>query len=210
VTMTRRSIPHPMAASHAASRMRSPVRWLLLVVLVCMCAVSIAAAQKWLAIGGDDLHDPHSPAIGVLQEPAEALGALGAQAPDAVGNQVRWMQALDKGLIQPRTNILPETKVNLRTTDVLLMNTAHMPLVKFPHRQHTEWLDCANCHDQIFKKEAGKTKIGMFSVLAGEKCGLCHGAVAFPLTECNRCHSVERNSADHRSFQNQVRDLGKS
>ena len=56
------------------------------------------------------------------------------------------MQALDGGHIQPRTNILPETKVNLRTTEVLLTNTAQMPMVRFPHRQHTAWLDCSNCH----------------------------------------------------------------
>jgi c(7)-type cytochrome triheme protein len=182
------------------SRLRGAARWLLLLGLACLCAVAVAATQKWLTISNDTLHDPQSPAVGVLQEPAEALGALGAQAPDAVGNQVRWVQALDRGLIQPRTNILPETKVNLRTTEVLLQNTAQMPMVKFPHRQHTAWLDCSNCHDSLFEQKAGATKIGMLRVLSGEKCGLCHGAVAFPLTECNRCHTVERDSPAHRAF----------
>jgi hypothetical protein len=32
----------------------------------------------------------------------------------------------------------------------------------------------------------------MNQILHGEQCGLCHGAVSFPLTECNRCHSVSR------------------
>jgi c(7)-type cytochrome triheme protein len=180
-----------------ALRQHGAVRWLLLLLLACAGAVAVAAGQKWMPIAADELHDPQSPAIGVLQEPREALSAL---PPDAVGNQVRWMQALERGLIQPRTNILPETKVNLRTTEVLLQNTAHMPLVRFPHRQHTEWLDCSNCHDKIFAQQAGATKIGMFRVLAGEKCGQCHGAVAFPLTECNRCHTVERDSPEHKSF----------
>jgi hypothetical protein len=27
----------------------------------------------------------------------------------------------------------------------------------------------------------------------GEHCGRCHGAVAFPLTECTRCHSVQQD-----------------
>ena len=200
--MTRGSLQaHPFAPTPA--RVRGMVRWLLLVVLASLCAVAVAASQKWLAIAKDDLHDPQSPAVGVLQEPAEALGALGAQAPDAVGNQVRWVQALDRGLIQPRTNILPETKVNLRTTEVLLVNTAHMAMVKFPHRQHTAWLDCSNCHGSVglFEQKAGATKIGMMRVLAGEKCGLCHGAVAFPLTECYRCHTVERGSPAHAAFQ---------
>jgi c(7)-type cytochrome triheme protein len=192
---------HALPLAQAPARLRGAARWLLLVLLTGVCAFAMAAAQKWLSIAKDDLHDPQSPAVGVLQEPGEALGALGAQVPDAVGNQVRWVQALDRGLIQPRTNILPETKVNLRTTEVLLVNTAHLGMVKFPHRPHTAWLDCSNCHGNgLFEEKAGATKIGMFRVLAGEKCGLCHGAVAFPLTECNRCHSVERGSPEHAAF----------
>jgi len=65
------------------------------------------------------------------------------------------MKALDEGFIKPRTNILPETKVNLRTTDVLLKRTGEMNLVRFPHRQHTAWLDCSNCHDHLFERKAG-------------------------------------------------------
>jgi c(7)-type cytochrome triheme protein len=199
--MTRGS-RHALRPALAPAPVRGAARWLLLFVLASLCAVAVAASQKWLSIAKDDLHDPQSPAVGVLQEPAEAFGAFGAQIPDAVGNQVRWVQALDRGLIQPRTNILPETKVNLRTTEVLLVNTAHMGLVKFPHRPHTAWLDCSNCHGSVglFEEKAGATKIGMMRVLAGEKCGLCHGAVAFPLTECYRCHSAERGSPAHQRF----------
>jgi c(7)-type cytochrome triheme protein len=66
-------------------------------------------------------------------------------------------------------------------------------MVRFPHRQHTEWLDCSNCHEKLFISKAGANKgVNMFQVLQGEYCGLCHGAVSFPLTECKRCHSVER------------------
>lgn len=173
------------------------MRWLVALVLALLCLAAVGAGQRWLKVAADGLHDPQSPAIGVLQEPAEALGTL---APDTTGNQVRWMRALDEGQIQPRTNILPETQVNLRTSDVLLKNTGEMALVRFPHRQHTAWLDCANCHDQLFEQKAGATKINMMMILSGEKCGLCHGAVAFPLTECKRCHSVERGSPEHQAF----------
>jgi c(7)-type cytochrome triheme protein len=175
-------------------------RWLIALVLAGCCLVAVAA-QQWLRIANDGLHDPASPAIGVLQEPSEALAAL---PPDTAGNQVRWVQALDGGHIQPRTNILPETKVNLRLTDVLLRNTGEMPLVRFPHRQHTAWLDCSNCHDHLFEQKAGATKINMMLILSGEKCGLCHGAVSFPLTECKRCHSVERDGPDHQAFGNSL------
>lgn len=155
------------------------------------------AASRWKPLAQDGVHDPASPAVGVLQEPAEALASL---PPDHAGNLVLWVRALDEGHINPRTNILPETKVNLRETDVLLKNTGEMPMVRFPHRQHTAWLDCKNCHDQLFEQKAGATKINMFAILSGEKCGLCHGAVSFPLTECLRCHSVQRGSPEAQAF----------
>ncbi|HUS55503.1 MAG TPA: c(7)-type cytochrome triheme domain-containing protein [Thermohalobaculum sp.] len=73
--------------------------------------------------------------------------------------------------------------------DIVFTETAGQPYVVFPHRQHTEWLDCANCHPAIFKAKRGANDFGMLDVLNGEYCGRCHGAVAFPLTECKRCHS---------------------
>lgn len=177
--------------------MSRPRRTTWLITLVVLgCGVAVAAA-KWVPLAKDGVHDPSSPAIGVLQEPSEALAIL---PPDTAGNQVRWVRALDEGHINPRTNILPETKVNLRLTDVLLKNTGEMPMVRFPHRQHTAWLDCSNCHDQLFERKAGATKINMFLILQGEKCGLCHGAVSFPLTECLRCHSVPRDSPEALAF----------
>ncbi len=190
----------------ARARVRQRVRWSLGVVLVVVSFVAMAQAGKWLSMAADGLHDPRSPALGMLQEPREALATL---PPDTAGNQVRWMEALDRGLIQPRTNIQPETIVKLRTTDILRKNTGEMHMVKFPHRQHTAWLDCSNCHNQLFAETAGGTRINMLMILEGEKCGLCHGAVAFPLTECERCHSVARGSPEHRAFGNSlVRESG--
>jgi c(7)-type cytochrome triheme protein len=171
--------------------------WLLALALAVTTAALAQTAKLWPPLAEDGIRDPASPAIGVLQEPREALSALPR---DSVGNNVLWMRALDQGAIQPRTNIYPETKVNLRMTQVLLKNTGEMPLVVFPHRQHTAWLDCVNCHDHLFKQVAGATQINMNLILHGEKCGLCHGAVAFPLTECYRCHSAERGSPAHQRF----------
>jgi c(7)-type cytochrome triheme protein len=179
----------------AATRRR--MRWRIAALLLSGAAVVATAAGRWLPIAADGIHDPRGPAIGLLQEPAEALAAL---PPDTVGNQVRWVQALDEGHIQPRTSILPETKVNLRMTDILLKNTGEMPMVRFPHRQHTAWLDCSNCHDKLFAQKAGATRINMMLILQGEKCGVCHGAVSFPLTECLRCHSVARGSPQALAF----------
>lgn len=168
-----------------------------LLVALSLLAMAAVSADRWLPLARDGIHDPTSPAVEVLQQPAEALSLL---PPDTAGNKVKWVQALDQGKIAPRTNINPETKVDLRTTEVLLRNTGEMPMVKFPHRQHTAWLDCSNCHDQLFAQKAGATKINMLMVLQGEKCGLCHGAVSFPLTECTRCHSVARGSEEAKAF----------
>lgn len=186
-----------MPLAQAAWRMLRGARRGRLLAAAGLLAVAAIAAERWKPLANDGIHDPTSPALAVLQQPAEALSTL---PPDTAGNKVSWVKALDEGKIAPRTNILPETKVDLRTTEVLLRNTGEMPMVKFPHRQHTAWLDCSNCHDQLFAQKAGATRINMFLILQGEKCGLCHGAVSFPLTECLRCHSVERDSPEAQSF----------
>jgi len=150
-----------------------------------------SAAPTWKRIENDGLHDPQVPAVGLLQQPADALSAL---PPDHAGNRVRWVKALADGHIAPRANILPETEVQVLDHDVLMKRTGGMPMVLFPHRPHTEWLDCTNCHDELFKRKAGATPVNMFAILQGYSCGQCHGAVAFPLTECRRCHSVARKN----------------
>ena len=115
---------------------------------------------------------------------------------DTAGNHVNWVKALRDGYIEPRTNIMPGTEIQMLDSEILMTDTATMPLVLFPHKPHTEWLDCTNCHEGIFASEAGATPVNMFAILQGEYCGRCHGAVAFPLTECSRCHSVPRSQTN--------------
>lgn len=150
---------------------------------------AVPPPQGWEALRKDGIHDPRGPAVKDLQEPAEALSRL---TPDVTGNMVRWVQALEKGEINPRASIRPGTRIQVYDSDVLLNLKGGMPIVRFPHRQHTEWLDCSNCHEHLFKSKAGANKISMLDILNGEQCGVCHGAVSFPLTECFRCHSVPR------------------
>lgn len=174
------------------NRSRPRSTWLLLAAIALVVPVTIAAevARRWLPLVKDGIHDPASPALRVLQEPAAALSRLPA---DPVGNQVNWVAALDKGYIDPRTNILPETRVRIRDTDVLLNLRGGTPIVRFPHRQHTLWLDCNNCHEHLFKAQAGANRFSMERILMGEQCGVCHGAVSFPLTACGRCHNTPRD-----------------
>ena len=153
---------------------------------------SLALAQtEWISLRKDGIHDPKSPAIKEkqLQEPGDALSKL---PPDSTGNMVRWIDALQQGIIQPRPSLKPGVKAEILDQDILLDLKGSMPIVLFPHKRHTEWLACSNCHDGVFAKQTGGTKISMFQILAGEQCGICHGAVSFPLTECDRCHSVLR------------------
>jgi c(7)-type cytochrome triheme protein len=151
------------------------------------------AEPLWKPLAEDGLHDPYSPALEYLQEPEEALSVLPR---DTAGNNVNWVKALEDGYIEPRTNILPDTELQVLESEILMTDTATMPLVLFPHKPHTQWLDCTNCHEELFISKAGATPVNMFAVLQGEYCGRCHGAVAFPLTECNRCHSVPRSEAN--------------
>lgn len=164
-------------------------RLLLAAAVVAVSGAAFAQGQGWETLRKDGIHDPRGPGVKNLQEPGEALSKL---TPDNTGNMVRWVKALEKGEINPRANIRPGTKIRLYDSDVMLNLNGGMPMVKFPHRQHTLWLDCANCHDHLFKAEAGANKLSMLAILNGEQCGVCHGAVSFPLTECFRCHSVPR------------------
>lgn len=134
----------------------------------------------------DGVHDPASESIVALQEPAEALAAFPIDrrgAPD-------WVKALSLGIIEPRADLEGKGEMTVLDMDILFKNTGAMPWVRFPHGAHTQWLDCTNCHDEIFIPRAGANKIGMDAILAGEYCGRCHGKVSFSLWVCERCHSV--------------------
>ncbi len=146
--------------------------------------------KNWTPLDMDGVHDPAGPAIRQLQEPGKGLSELPAH---ESGNRVLWAKALDRGAINPRRAIKPsEAKVQVLDLDILMNLRGGMPIVRFPHRIHTQWLACDNCHEQLFKSQIGANKLSMYMMLQGEQCGLCHGSVAFPLTQCSFCHSVSR------------------
>ena len=92
----------------------------------------------------------------MLQEPAQALSALPR---DSAGNQVDWMRALNEGKIAPRAKLNADAPVRLREDDILLNLRGGLPIVRFPHRSHTQWLDCSNCHEHIFKSKVGANRL---------------------------------------------------
>ena len=162
----------------------------MLVVLFAAATAGIAAGN-WSSLRNDRLHDPGSPSLRVLQEPEEALSLL---PPDTAGNKVNWVKALQMGVIDPRASLREDREHEILDQDVLMKDTLPLPYVRFPHRPHSEWMACENCHEEIFIAVTGANEINMGKILNGEYCGDCHGAVAFPLTECNRCHNTDSSA----------------
>ena len=152
-----------------------------------------ATANAWEPLAKDGVHDPQGPGIVLLQEPSEGLRGL---PPSKSGNIVDWMQALSQGVISPRriqnpsaSNIPPMFK------EIIMLNkNGSMPMIPFPHKAHTMWLECSHCHPAIFEEKIGATNFSMEKILYGEQCGLCHGSVAFPLVDCTRCHSIKSSN----------------
>jgi c(7)-type cytochrome triheme protein len=135
----------------------------------------------------DGIHDPASEETHMLQPP---LGALGSLPPSPSGNRVDWGKAYASAAIAPRFDRLdPAVAPTVMDLNIVREVKGSMPDVVFPHKQHTQWLDCANCHPAIFKPQKGANQISMASILMGEACGVCHGKVAFPVSECRLCHS---------------------
>jgi len=150
----------------------------------------------------DGIHDPDNPATDRLQSPREAFSAL----PDAnAGNYVDWVEALQDGLINPRYDLQdPDMSPTVMDLDIVREVKGSMPDVVFPHKEHTEWLDCANCHPAIFIPQRGANPLSMAAILMGEQCGACHGRVAFPVTQCRSCHSRSKTPADEAATQKEA------
>jgi len=109
------------------------------------------------------------------------------------GNYVDWMKALTEGAIEPRYHRDDvDARPIVMDLNIVREVKGSMPDVVYPHKQHTEWLDCSNCHPAIFIPQKGANQISMAAILMGEKCGVCHGKVAFPVSECRRCHSRKK------------------
>lgn len=183
--------------------------------LTASTASTASSASVWVPLAEDGLHDPKNPGIHLLQEPVVALSTLPAnklrmnvgsyRTPglrvNSDGNKVDWVGALRTDIISPRRARTPpttavEVEELVMDMDMFLDLTGSMPIVRFPHIAHTIWLACSNCHPAVFVPQSGANRIGMDKILSGEQCGICHRAVAFPPTDCARCHSISHNSPE--------------
>jgi c(7)-type cytochrome triheme protein len=137
----------------------------------------------------DGIHDPGNDGTHVLQPPLIAYDGLPST---EFGNYVDWVKSLNDGLLQPRYDRFdPTVEPLVMDLDIVREVKASMPDVVFPHKPHTQWLHCSNCHPKIFIPQRNANVINMSAILLGQKCGVCHGKVSFPITtkSCTKCHS---------------------
>jgi c(7)-type cytochrome triheme protein len=119
-----------------------------------------------------------------------------ANAPFApFGNRIDWVESLHTGVIAPLNHLKNRPKeITLNKTLSLEAEWNFVPTSVFSHKIHTEWLDCNNCHPEIFSiKKKGTEDFSMANILKGEFCGVCHLTVAFPINDCKRCHPGMKN-----------------
>jgi len=151
------------------------------------------ASKRNPAPAEDGIHDAAGPGAAQLQPPKAAFNDLPKS---TSGNYIDWVKALEDGKINPRYDKTdPDAKPVVMDLNIVREVKGSMPNVVYPHKQHTEWLDCSNCHPAIFIPQKGANDISMAAILLGEKCGVCHGKVAFPVSECRRCHSQKKEKA---------------
>ncbi len=144
---------------------------------------------------GDEIHDPTNEGSMILQKPLDAYEGL-PQTESGLGNGVDWVKAIDNGDIKPRWEKMnPDAEPMVMDMNIVRVPKSSMPDVVFPHRQHTVWLACSNCHPDIFIPRKGANQINMAAIILGQKCGVCHGKVSFPVSDCKRCHSQPKTVA---------------
>jgi c(7)-type cytochrome triheme protein len=109
------------------------------------------------------------------------------------GNGVNWEKAEEEGLIKPINFIegisLRQNTMSMQKELSLGSKVEGIPDIIFSHKKHTVWNGCEVCHPDLFVgTKKGLTKYTMPENFEGKFCGACHGTVAFPLLDCQRCH----------------------
>ena len=140
--------------------------------------------------------DPRKPVseaykIGMSERPAALAGA---GLPKDKFGLVDWVAVVREGEIKPVGSLDPNVP-DAPPFDMDVIIAAKGDFVNdvlFPHDVHTYWLGCENCHPALFVMGKGKNKMSMMEIAEGKWCGECHGKVAFPLTDCGRCHTKKK------------------
>ncbi|MBI2311390.1 MAG: hypothetical protein HYU77_02675 [Betaproteobacteria bacterium] len=123
----------------------------------------------------DKFYDDASPAYSTLQKANESLGGF----PLDSRGYIDWMAALNQNRISPRADLSGSAGMTVLDLDIVMKNTKEMPYVVFPHRSHTLWLDCGNCHPAIFEPRAGAHSITMNDIFRGKYCGTGYSSLNY-------------------------------
>ena len=109
------------------------------------------------------------------------------------GNGIDWQKAEDKKKIKIVDYLEGVSIKGLKMEDPaelkLKPQENNMPEIVFSHVKHTKWSGCELCHPEIFGVRKGSMPYSMEEIFAGKYCGVCHGPVAFPNIDCQRCHT---------------------
>jgi c(7)-type cytochrome triheme protein len=110
------------------------------------------------------------------------------------GNGIDWEKAEEQGLIHPSDFLegvsIARKPLTAQKDFALSPRLVGMPGILFSHKKHTVWNGCELCHPEIFVGvKRGVTRYTMVENFEGKYCGACHLSVAFPLTDCQRCHT---------------------
>jgi c(7)-type cytochrome triheme protein len=110
------------------------------------------------------------------------------------GNGIDWEKAEEQKLIHPADFLegvsIRRTPLTAQKDFALAAKLEGMPDIVFSHAKHTVWNGCELCHPQIFALKRGATRTSMVQIFEGNFCGTCHATVAFPLLDCQRCHTL--------------------
>ena len=113
---------------------------------------------------------------------------------ERLGNGINWEQAEQQGVIKPIDFLegisAKRAQLVVQKDFALEPKVKGMPDIIFSHKKHTIWNGCEVCHPDVFAGvKKGATKYTMLDLIDGKYCGICHKGVAFPLQDCQRCHS---------------------
>lgn len=134
--------------------------------------------------------------VGKSVKPERDFAELAKSLPrERFGNGIDWDKAEAEKLIRPADHLegisIRRPPMPVQKDFALGPKLEGIPTIIFSHAKHTVWNGCELCHPDIFMGvKRGATKYSMVDIFEGKYCGVCHATVAFPLLDCQRCHST--------------------
>ena len=113
---------------------------------------------------------------------------------DKFGNGINWEKAAEDGLIKPIDRLegvsIDKPAQPIQKDFSIQTKSQGVSDIIFSHKKHAVWNGCESCHPELFVGgKKGMTKYTKKEINEGKFCGVCHIAVAFPLADCDKCHS---------------------